>query len=280
MFASRSIASFQPLTNDQLVTRAPSIFAAQAHESRSARYAYIPTARIVDQLRDNGFMPVMAMQSKVRSDNSRKEFAKHMIRFRHVDYANVSLAVGDVFPEVVMVNSHDGSSSYNLMAGLFRLVCGNGMVIASGTMDAVRIHHTGNVAQNVIDGSYRVLDDSRKALDVAGRWQQKILSEREQTALAIGAHHLRFADAAGNVETPIQPAQLLRVRRVDDRANDLWSTFNRVQENVIKGGLHAVATAADGKRRRMSTREVKGIDGNVNLNKALWKLAEHLASSN
>jgi hypothetical protein len=281
MNRSMSSASFMPLSDEQMFKVAPSIFANNAHESRSSRYAHIPTVEVVNRLRENGFMPVKVVQSRVlaSSDVTRKEFTKHMIRFRHTDYANTQLSVGQVFPEVVMVNSHDGSSSYQLSAGLFRLVCANGMVCGQGELDNVRVKHTGNVISDVIDGSYRILDDSKKALFVAEQWGQKLLTETQQAALAVGAHHVRFADADGTINTPIQPAQLLRARRSDDMKNDLWTTFNRIQENVIKGGLHGIDRDPNGRPRRVSTREVKGIDGSVNLNKALWKMAEHLAAN-
>ncbi len=268
------VASF--LDNDQLRKVAPSIFADAPHTSRSDRYAYIPTSKVVDGLRDNGFAPVKVQVSRVRQDDKRG-FEKHMIRFRHVDA--MAKAVGDVFPEVILINSHDGSTSYKLSSGLHRLVCSNGLVVAAGELDEIRVTHTGkNIIDDVISGSFQVLQQSQLGVEVANRWSQLQLTDGEQTALAIGAHHARFADAAGVIDTPIEPAQLLRARRGEDRGNDLWNTFNRIQENVVKGGLHGIGVGTDGRRRRVSTREVKGIDGNVNINKALWKMAEHLAS--
>src|SRR3546814_20077482 len=59
-------------------------------------------------------------------------------------------------------------------------------------------------------------------------------------------------------------------RRFEERKADLWSTFNRVQENFIKGGLSG--RAANGRQQR--TRAVQGIDQNLKLNRALWMLAE------
>lgn len=263
------------LSDDQLQRVAPSIFADAPHASRSSRYAYIPTARVIDGLRGEGFQPVKVQVARVR-DAGRKGFEKHLIRFRHVD----TLAkLDEVHPEIVLVNSHDGSTSYKLMAGMFRLVCANGLVIADGHVDEVCIKHTGsNIVGDVIEGSYRVLKQAALGVESAGAWANIQLAEPEQMALAIGAHHARFADANGDVNTPIQPAQLLRARRGSDQRSDLWTVFNRVQENVIRGGLHGLAVDADGRRRRVSTREVKGIDGNVNLNRAMWKMAQHLAA--
>ena len=269
---NREISNF--LSDSDLNRIAPSIFADAAHSSRSSRYAYIPTSRVIEGLRSEGFAPVKVQVARVR-DNGRAGFEKHMIRFRQLDSI---VKVGEVHPEVVLVNSHDGSTSYKLAAGLFRLVCSNGLVIPQGDLDEVRIKHTGsNIIRDVIDGSFKVLEQSKLGLESADRWSQLQLTTGEQTALAIGAHHARFADAAGNVETPIEAAQLLRARRSADNKNDLWTTFNRIQENAIKGGLRGVERSPDGTRRHVTTREVKGIDGNLNLNKAIWKMAEHLA---
>ena len=274
MLATPTIGQY--LDDSALRLAAPSIFADAAHESRSSRYLHIPTIRVVDGLRSNGFFPVKVASARVR-DDSRNGFQKHMIRFR--PEGSIARAVGDIFPEVVLVNSHDGSSSYQLSAGLFRLVCKNGMVVSEGSHECLRLKHSGNIVDDVIDGSFRVLAESQKAIEVAGRWNQLQLTGPEQNAVAIAAHHIRFADAEGNIDTPITPAQLLTPRRGTDNRSDLWTTFNRVQENVIKGGLHAYERTPEGRRRRVSTREVKGIDGNVNLNKALWKLAEALAAA-
>lgn len=112
------------------------------------------------------------------------------------------------------------------------------------------------------------------AIDAIARWKEIQLSAPEQSVLAESAHILRFADSDGKVETPIQPSQLLRPRRYDDNKADLWSTFNRVQENVIKGGLSAYKP---GTTQRTSTRAVKGIDQDVRLNRALWMLSERMA---
>ena len=272
MYSSTSSAF---LTNERLRALAPAIFAESQHASRSDRYQYIPTTAVLEGMAKEGFLPVKVSAANVR-EADRKSFGKHMIRFRRIDQAPVT--VGGIFPEVVMINSHDGTSSYRLSLGLYRLVCSNGLCVQQGGLEDVRVSHMGrNVIDDVIEGSYRVISDSATAIETVGQWSQLQLTDGEQTALAIGAHHARFADADGKIETPITPAQLLTARRTDDRKSDLWTTFNRVQENAVKGGLHAYTRDANGRRRRIGTREVKGIDGNVGLNRALWAMAEHLA---
>jgi hypothetical protein len=277
---SRSSKRYMPLSNEQIAARAPAIFAEAAHESRSSRYAYIPTVKVLDGMRNAGFLPVCAKQSRSR-DESKRDFTKHMIRFRREGSENALQRVGDTFPEVVLVNAHDGTSSYQLMAGLFRLACLNGLIVGAGELDVLRIPHTGNIVDEVIEGSFRVLNSSVRALEAPEKWSKLALSNGERNALAEAAHVLRFGDAEGHVDTPITAQQLLYTRRPEDKADDLWSTFNVIQENVIRGGLSARAPRDErGRRGRMvSTREINGIGQDVKLNKALWVLAERLAQA-
>jgi hypothetical protein len=263
------------LSMDDMRKLAPSIFAMDKHDSRSDRYTYIPTVSVLEGLMREGFNPVAVRQSSAR-DVERKEFTKHMIRLRRD--GDAFRGVGDTLPEIVLVNSHDGTSSYHLDAGLFRLVCLNGMVVADATFASVRVPHKGDVVDKVIEGAHSVIAESVKALEAPREWSQIRLGTDERHALADAAHVLRFGDAEGNVTTPIKPAQLLEPRRYGDRENDLWTTFNVVQENVIRGGVRGFGRDANMRRRRVTTRPVNGIDQDVKLNKALWILAERMAT--
>lgn len=265
-----------PLTIDQIAQYAPSAIAAHAHESRSDRYTYIPTVNVIEGMIRAGFQPFSASQSRSRIEG-KTEYTKHMIRFRHQD-STQSLAVGDVIPEIVLINSHDGTSAYKLIAGMYRLVCSNGLMTSESEIEALSVMHKGNILDNVIEGSYRLLEDSQQALATVNAWQALQLTDGEQRVFAEAARTVRFADEQGNVSTPITAEQLLQARRRDDVGSDLWKTFNRVQENVIKGGLHAIPRDENGRRmRRVSTRQVRGIDQDVKLNRALWQLAERMA---
>lgn len=266
--------SRQPLTLDQIQAAAPSAFAAEPYHAMSARYTYIPTADVIRGMMEAGFQPFAAMQSRTAIED-RKAHTKHMIRFRMPHDASIQRVVGDVFPEIVLVNSHDGSSAYKLMAGMFRLVCGNGLIIADSMIASLSIRHSGNVIEEAARGSVQLVEKMPEAIETVSRWRNLELTTGEQSAFAEAAHLIRFADAEGNVDTPIQPAQLLQTRRYDDKGADLWSTFNRVQENVIKGGL---AARKPGSYQRTSSRAVKAIDQDVRLNRALWTLGERMAS--
>lgn len=262
------------LTEAELRRAVPSIFAEAPHASRSDRYAYISTKTVLDGLADEGFYPVAACQARAR-DVSRREFTKHMLRLRR---AGDSFAkVGDVIPELVLLNSHDGSSAYQLMGGLFRLVCDNGMVVDDASVGCIRVHHKGDVVHDVIDAAFTIVEQSGKAVEQAEAWTQLQLQDPERLALATAAHLVRFGDAEGNVSTAIEPAQLLTARRYGDNGKDLWTTFNVVQENVIRGGLVGYDHDSNNRPRRRRSRAVKGIDQDVKLNKALWTLASEMA---
>lgn len=264
------------LSDDQLRQLAPSIFASDKHTSRSERYAYIPTSEVLDGMRSNGFEPVYAKQGSSRVEG-KAEYTKHLIRFRHQGGQVAARAVGDVFPEVVVVNSHDGTSAYKVMAGLMRLACLNGMMVADRELASVSVPHKGDVGGAVIDGSFTVLDESRKAVEAADTWSGINLTHDEQQAMAEAARVIRFGDAEGNVETPIRPDQLLTPRRYEDRGADLWRVSNRLQENAIRGGLTAMGRDSNNRPRRVTSREVRGIDSDVKINRALWLLTERMA---
>lgn len=259
-----------PLSDEQIARVAPSVFAAEAHESRSARYAYIPTIDVLKGLRNEGFEVFSAAQSRTRLAD-RREHTKHLLRLRHIGQAGRALDVGDSVPEIILLNSHDGSSSYQMFAGMFRLVCRNGLMVAESSLGGLKVPHTGKVQDKVIEGAYEILDGFTRVIEERDTMRALTLNPEEQQLFARAALTLRYDDETK--PAPIRAEQILTPRRIEDRAPDMWTTFNRVQENLIRGGVRG-RTAAGG---RTSTREVTGIDQNVKLNRALWMLADGMA---
>ena len=255
------LRSEHPLSDEQIRAVAPSIFAQAPHGSRSDRYSYIPTATVLQELRGEGFQPFMVCQTRVRHDD-RRDYTKHMLRLRHASQIN-----GREANEIILLNSHDGSSSYQMLAGMFRFVCQNGLVCGD-TVAEVRVPHKGDVAAQVIEGAYTVLEGFGQAQASREAMQAITLDGGESEVFARAALALKYDDP--DRPAPVTEAQVLAPRRVDDDRRDLWSVFNRAQENLIKGGLRA--RAANG--RRQQTRPVQGIDQNLRLNRALWLLAD------
>lgn len=264
------------MNEDELRAVCPSVFARTAHESRSERFAPIPTIEVLRGLRKEGFEVVGAKQSLTRIEG-KAPFTKHLIRIRRMD-ADKSYSVGDTVAEMLLKNANDGTSVYDLFAGLFRIRCLNSLVASMGTIDTVKVRHTGkDIVNKVIEGTFSVIENAKLALAAPEQWSQIQLDREERLAMAEAVRVLRFADPEGNVDTPITAAQILQTRRSDDNENNLWTNFNVMQENVIRGGLKGVTVNENNKRRRFSTKEVRGIDNDIKLNRALWTLANRMA---
>lgn len=258
----------RPLTDDEIRYYAPSVLATEPHSSRGERYGFIPTIEVLTGLRKEGFEPYEVRQTKVK-DQSKKEHTKHLVRMRHPNA--LALDASSEVPEIILLNSHDGSSSYQLLSGFFRFVCSNGL-IAGDICDDIRIRHTGNVIDNVIEGSYRVLDNIELANERIDTYKGITLTAGEQTAFADAALDLRWDRDEVTKVSPVDPRRLLTARRSVDIAQDAWTTLNVVQENMLKGGIRS--TTANGRRSR--TREVNSVNENVRLNRAIWTLMDNL----
>lgn len=253
------------LTN-YLRKQAPSIFATEAFGKMSDKYKFIPTIDVINALAKEGFTPSKVFESRVRLEEKRG-YAKHLIRFRNSD---ILPQVGELIPEIVLTNSHDGSSAFQLSAGLYRLVCSNGLTVGANQF-SVRQRHSGKV-DDVIEGVFSLVDEFPQIADTAREWQGTRLSSAQQLAFAEAAIPLRWtADESGKY--PVDAGQLLGLRRRADASQDLWSTFNVIQENIIKGGVRTRTSAGT---RRAST-AVKSVDGDQRLNKALWTLAAEMS---
>jgi hypothetical protein len=228
----------------------------------NAGNSHIPTIDLLRGLRAEGFLPFMVCQTRSR-DGSKRAHAKHMLRLRHASQID-----GAEANEIILLNSHDGTSSYQMLAGMFRFVCNNGMVCGA-TVSDVRVRHQGDIVGDVIDGAFRVLDDFEQIDGQKDGMKALTLNAGEQAAFARAALALKYGDGR---PAPVTEEQVLEVRRREDRSGDLWTTFSRAQENLVRGGLRARTATG----RATVTREIKGIDANVKLNRALWVLAEEL----
>ena len=253
-----------PLCDDQIRAIAPSVFAMEAHASRSERYTYVPTIDVLSGLRKEGFQPFMVAQGRTRVPG-KADFTKHMLRLRHAGDISASEA-----NEIILINSHDGTSSYQMLAGVFRFVCCNGMVCGE-TIEDIRIKHSGDIVHNVISGAFDVLDGFGIIREVTADMKQLTLTRPEQVVFAEAALSIKHDDE--DTTAPFDATALLSTRRAEDRDPSLWTTFNKIQENVVRGGI--AGRNANGRRTR--TREVTAIDNNVKLNRALWTLAEKMA---
>lgn len=260
-FASRASAFTHALSLDVLREQVPAVFAPAAHESLSEKYTFIPTERVLSGLMSAGFVPVEGRQAQSRKGSPLH--ARHILRLRR-RFETVQLK--DSIPEIVFLNSHDGTSAYQLRVGIYRVICTNGLIVSQGAFPMIRVHHRGDVVDAVITGALEMAERFEALAGQVERMEQRSMFKDEQIDFAGQALSIRFEDIA---QAGMQPSALLAPRRVEDVGDDLWRVLNRVQENLLRGGLSRRSVSG----RLTRTRRISSIREDVRINSRLWDLA-------
>ena len=259
------------MTIDDVRNKAPSAFATQPYHEVSKHYKFVPTSTVVEKMIDNGFIPVMAAECKTRNGSGKAGFSKHIMRFRHSDLSKSLLTTTkEEVPELVLTNSHDRTSGYTLEAGIFRMVCSNGLIVCSESFEKISIRHMGseNLINDVLEGSFKIIETLPVIMETVEKWKNIHIGKDQQleyakSALALSKNSLEF-----------RPEQLLEYRRFDDMgengSNSLYKTFNVVQENLVRGGLNGKSES--GKYRH--SKAITAISADTQLNRSLWQLTE------
>jgi hypothetical protein len=224
---------------------------------------------VIEALASEGIQPYLAKSSRTRIEG-KQGYTKHLVRFRAPHSLPI---VGGVYPEIVLTNAHDTGSSFRVDMGLFRLVCKNGLVVNYGTMSSYRIRHVASTIENVLDAVYSVMDQFPKLSETVQIMQRQTLTQSQRIGFAQAAMGLRFeAD-----KLPYAAEMLLQIRRDEDEGASLWNVYNTIQENLLRGQhFSRRGRWSTGAR---STREVKSIDVDMQLNQGLWSLAEAYAGT-
>ncbi len=176
----------------------------------------------------------------------------------------------EMSPEAAVLNSHDGTSSYQMLPGYFRFVCQNGCVCGQ-SLGEVRVPHRGNVVEKVIEGAYEVVGVFDRIEEKRDAMQSLVLPPPARQALAQAALTYRYGDE----HQPVTTADILTPRRREDYGKDLWSAYQTIQENMLKGGI----SGRSARGKRIHTRAIHSIDTDIKLNRALWVMAETLLES-
>jgi hypothetical protein len=267
-FASHANAFSPILSMQSLRDQVPAVFATSAHEDLTPRYTFIPTSRVLDGLMQAGFVPVEARQSRPRRASALH--ARHVVRLRR-RFETVLLRDQSI-PEVVFWNSHDGSSTYALRLGIFRVICENGLLASRGAFPAYCIPHRGNVMEDVVTGALKLAEEFDGLAARVEQMEGRKLGKDEQLAFADKALALTFRDAT---ERHMSAAQLLTCRRTEDLGDDLWTVTNRIQESVVRGGM--TRRTASGRLTR--TRGIRAIREEIRVNAGIWDLAEQILAA-
>ena len=252
------------------MTLPQSALATHASPRLSGRYGFVPTNEIVDAFSRDGWVLTKGTEAKVRT-YARQGLQRHLLRFAHE--SQLGLGIHERI-ETILINSHDGTSSLQIGAGIFRMACANGIVVADNTVASIRLGHHKLEMDTVLNSAHTILGQAQKVSEVIECWKGTHISKEDAFHLAEQGIKLRWPDATSQ---PISPFVALGVNRQADVGDDLWTVFNRVQENVIRGGQHDNSRmTAFGKRFR-ATRSVKSLTEDVRINKGLWAIASTFA---
>lgn len=258
--------NLEPLSHNEIKRIAPSVFATGAHESASSKYGFASTSQLLTALEKHGYVPV-EVRAYLRRDPARVPYTKHLVRLRRAGVLS-KVVKGDVVPQLILVNSHDRSSQLSMYGGMYRCTCDNGLLVSSGAyVEPLHVRHTNRIIEDLMANVDRIAADVAKATNIITDMSKVQLSDRQQLAFARAALDLRNGN--GTKRGSVDAASLLVPRRTADAGSDVWHVYNRVQENMIKGGIESVSATG----RTTHTRPVTSLEADLSINGGLWELA-------
>ena len=260
----------------------------------SKHYSFVPTMNVVNDLRALGYEVVDAKQVRARKKSTRG-YQKHMITLEHPKYKldqvnEVEISDGKTetqvkkpteYPQILLTNSHDGGNAFTLSAGIFRLVCSNGLVIKTEDYGTARLVHKGYSFEAVQELVKQFEETVAEVLNKITEMKKVELTKEQQIEFAKKAALLRFTAKSyneDNIADVVDIDDLLNVDRKEDAGNGLYEVFNRVQESIVQGKYLYAASGkvndADTKTRK--ARPIKNFKQSIDVNKKLSALAFEL----
>lgn len=258
-----SIGGSPILSLNDIRQKAPSVFGKKKQAHLSEDYHQFPTSIVVEDLMKLGWMPVLAVELKIRKEKN-AGFQKHMVKFRNPN-VTITNEKGEIemYPEILITNSHDGKNVFKFGAGIYRLVCENGLVIQSESFGDKKIRHKGYTFSVCREMVNEIVLELPNVLEQIGKMKEKSLTKPQQNDFAIGAQAIRWPELRGKKD--VEERDLLEVERDEDKGDNLWNVFNRVQEKIINGGVYSI--------RDRKVRKVKNFTQVNKINIAMWELA-------
>ena len=262
--------AFSPsLSLTTLRQRAPAIFADAASPRTKQTYRFISTADVLAALLDAGFEASEAQQTRSRAGTD-PAFARHMIRLRVV---RENLTLVDAIPNIVLMASHDGTTAYTMIAGLYRPECTNGLLCRMGDFGIIRVPHRKSIVTDVVAGALQLTAQFDQIGATVQAMSERVLTHNEQMDFARTTFAIRWAKV--DTRPSFDPQKLLQVRRSADDHPTLWHVYNRCQEASMSGGVDYQTR----NRRQVTTRKIKNIREDVRINNALWAAAAHILAA-
>ena len=259
------------LNEKELREVCPVIFAEKASAEVSKHYTHIPTSKVINDMATLGWKVVDAKAVKARK-NSTKGFQKHLVVFRNPDVVINGKDGDTVFPQVLLTNSHDGKNAFTFTAGLFRMICENGLVVSDTQFEDVKMRHMGYSFEELQIKIKEMVEKLPLTVESMNKMQATELGQNQAIAFAKKAITTRFKDDELK-RIKIDFKDLLTPTRDEDKGKDLWSVFNVVQEKIIDGDF---AYKVAGKLRK--ARQIKNFKQDQKINKELFDVALEFAS--
>jgi hypothetical protein len=245
------------MTIQELQSNVPAVFTAEKSPKLSDRYMMVPTIDVVNKFMDAGWEVSQANQV------GNGKFNRHSVRMRN----SVLPQVGDSLVEAIITNSHDGTTKLEVGAGLFRLVCSNGLVVPQQELISLNQRHmkismdeVNQITETFIKSTPIIERSVNRMMEVKMDMDKKI----DFATKAIGIRWKNTEDISTlTLETIVNPL------RNGDVESNLWTTFNVVQEKLIRGGF----VKEQGRKTRV-VKPITSLTMDTMINKKLWELAE------
>ena len=251
-------------TKSEIRQLANSIFTTQGAPGTSDKYAHISTEKIIDDMQLLGWGVVDAKQVKARKGEG---YQKHLVVFRNNDIQITAEDGDNVFPQILLTNSHDGKNAFTFTAGLFRMVCENGLVVSSREFENMKIRHYGYSFEELQDTIKAMVEKLPLTVDSLNKFREVELSQEQALEFAKKALTTRFSeDEINNIQIDFN--ELLTPTRPQDRGSDLWSVYNVIQEKII----HGMFDYKYGVKSRKA-RKIKNFKQDLVINERLYDLA-------
>ena len=257
------------LNESQIREQASSIFTTKGAPGTSEKYSHIPTNQIIQDMEKLGWGVVDAKQVRARKGEG---YQKHLVVFRNNNLVIEGTDGDSAYPQVLLTNSHDGKNAFTFTAGLFRMVCENGLVICSKEFENLKIRHYGYNFEELTNVINSMVEKLPLTVESMNRFKGKQLVKEQIEEFAKKAAAIRFGvEQLQNIT--IDYDKLIEPTRPEDQGNDLWSVFNVVQEKLV----HGMFEYTSGNKLRKA-RKIKNFKQDLDLNAKLYELAVEYAA--
>jgi hypothetical protein len=251
------IMSNKSYSLEQIKEIAPSVFTEAKASHLTDSYIQTPTVRVVEDLMNLGWEVTKVQEVKSRKY---KGFQKHLLVFRNPNITIKGANGDDSFPQILLTNSHDGKAAFNFRVGIYRLICSNGLVISDSEFGVMSIRHINYTFASLQTKINELISKLPGLVQKINLFKTKVLTDIQMNDFAIKAAQLR-------TKKSINVVDVLTATRNEDKGNDLWLVFNRVQEKIL-GGSYTYGNTS------RKARSVKNFQQDIKINEQLFELAE------